>query len=177
MMSHDKRRYVTTEDSTYSWLRLTMVRPDQNPFRGRSVPASVSAYLSCKKWSESIDCTDSVSESNPPALSMPDVVVVVVVVVVWIVPALSLPVALVALHVSLSLLVVAMVGVGVMPLLTSPSTSPAPTVGEVAVLSNVASLRKLQSDPATPVGSQHSCQPTVKLHILPLVWNFPLGKG
>ena len=35
----------------------------------------------------------------------------------------------------------------------------------------------LQSGPAAPVGSQHSCQPTVKLHILPLVWNFPLGKG
>ena len=38
-------------------------------------------------------------------------------------------------------------------------------------------LRKEQSDPATPAASQHSCQPTVKLHILPLVWNFPLGKG
>ena len=27
-----------------------------------------------------------------------------------------------------------------------------------------------------PVGSQHSFQPTAKLHILPLVWIFPLGK-
>ena len=27
------------------------------------------------------------------------------------------------------------------------------------------------------VGSQHSCQPTVKLLILPLEWIFPLGKG
>ena len=36
---------------------------------------------------------------------------------------------------------------------------------------------QLQSDPAPPVGSQHSCQPTVKLHKLPLVWLFPLGKG
>ena len=31
--------------------------------------------------------------------------------------------------------------------------------------------------PRDPVGSQHSCQPTVKLHILHPVWNFPLGKG
>ena len=38
-------------------------------------------------------------------------------------------------------------------------------------------LRKGQSDPATPAGSQHSCRPTEKLHVLPLVWNFPLGKG
>ena len=38
-------------------------------------------------------------------------------------------------------------------------------------------LRKGQSDPATPAGSRHSCQPTVKLHMLPLGWNFPLGKG
>ena len=37
--------------------------------------------------------------------------------------------------------------------------------------------RQLQSDPAPPVGSQHSCQPTVKLHVLPLVWIFTLGKG
>ena len=36
---------------------------------------------------------------------------------------------------------------------------------------------KVQSAPTPPVGSQHSCQPTVKLHILPLVWVFPLGKG
>ena len=43
--------------------------------------------------------------------------------------------------------------------------------------SMLASLRKEQSDPATPAGSRHSCQPTVKLHTLPLVWNFPLGKG
>ena len=28
-----------------------------------------------------------------------------------------------------------------------------------------------------PVGSQHSCQPTVHLHILPLVWMCPLVKG
>ena len=35
----------------------------------------------------------------------------------------------------------------------------------------------LQSAPTPPVGSQHSCQPTVKLHILPLVWIFTLGKG
>ena len=35
---------------------------------------------------------------------------------------------------------------------------------------------KLQSTPTPPVGSQHSCQPTVKLHILPLVWIFPLVK-
>ena len=34
------------------------------------------------------------------------------------------------------------------------------------------SLRKEQS-----AGSRHSCQPKVKLHILPLVWNYPLGKG
>ena len=27
------------------------------------------------------------------------------------------------------------------------------------------------------VGSRHSCQPTVKLLIVPLVWRFPLGKG
>ena len=41
----------------------------------------------------------------------------------------------------------------------------------------VTDLRKAkgQSDPTTPAGSQHSCQPTAKLHILPLVWNFPLG--
>ena len=31
--------------------------------------------------------------------------------------------------------------------------------------------------PTPPVESQHSCQPTVKLYILPLVWIFPLGKG
>ena len=37
--------------------------------------------------------------------------------------------------------------------------------------------RQLQSDPAPPVESQYSCQPTVKLHILPLVWIFTLGKG
>ena len=31
---------------------------------------------------------------------------------------------------------------------------------------------------ATPGGgAQRSCQPAVKPHILPLVWNFPLGKG
>ena len=36
---------------------------------------------------------------------------------------------------------------------------------------------KLQSAPTHPVGSQHSRQPTVKLHILPLGWIFPLGKG
>ena len=30
----------------------------------------------------------------------------------------------------------------------------------------------LQSAPTPPAGSQHSCQPTVKLHILPLVWIF-----
>ena len=40
-----------------------------------------------------------------------------------------------------------------------------------------ASQGTLQSGPAAPVGSQHSCQPAVKLHILPLVWIFPLGKG
>ena len=28
-----------------------------------------------------------------------------------------------------------------------------------------------------PVGSQHSCRPTVKFHMLPLVWSFTLGKG
>ena len=28
--------------------------------------------------------------------------------------------------------------------------------------------------PTPPVGSQYSCQPTVKLHILPLVWIFTL---
>ena len=44
-------------------------------------------------------------------------------------------------------------------------------------LSVVWHLRKLQSVPAPPVGSRHSCQSTVKLHILPLVWVFPLGKG
>ena len=36
-------------------------------------------------------------------------------------------------------------------------------------------LCKRQSDPATPAESQHSCQPTVKPHTLPQVWNFPLG--
>ena len=30
---------------------------------------------------------------------------------------------------------------------------------------------------APPSGVAHSCQPTVKLHILPLVWIFPLLKG
>ena len=43
--------------------------------------------------------------------------------------------------------------------------------------SAASALRKGQSYPATPAGSQHSCQPTVKLHILPLVWNFPLRAG
>ena len=38
-------------------------------------------------------------------------------------------------------------------------------------------LRKGHSDPATPAGSRHSCQPTVKLHILPLVWIFLWGRG
>ena len=38
-------------------------------------------------------------------------------------------------------------------------------------------LRKERSDPTTPAGSRHSCQPAVKLDILPLVWNFPLWKG
>ena len=33
------------------------------------------------------------------------------------------------------------------------------------------------SAPTPPVGSQHSCQPTVKLHMLPLVWIFSSGKG
>ena len=31
--------------------------------------------------------------------------------------------------------------------------------------------------PAPPAGSQHSCQPTVKLHILPLVWVFLWERG
>ena len=35
----------------------------------------------------------------------------------------------------------------------------------------------LQSAHTPPVGSQYSCQPTVKLLTLPLVWIFPLGKG
>ena len=35
---------------------------------------------------------------------------------------------------------------------------------------------KLQSAPTPPAGSRHSCQPTVKLHVLPLVWPFPLEK-
>ena len=33
------------------------------------------------------------------------------------------------------------------------------------------------NDRAPPVGSRHSCQPTVKRHILPLVWIFFSGKG
>ena len=36
---------------------------------------------------------------------------------------------------------------------------------------------QLQSAPAPPVGLQHSCRPTVKLHILPLVWIFTLEMG
>ena len=36
---------------------------------------------------------------------------------------------------------------------------------------------KVQSAPTPPVGAQRSCQPTVNLHILPPVWDFPLGKG
>ena len=32
----------------------------------------------------------------------------------------------------------------------------------------------VQSAPTPPVGSHYSCQPTVKLHMLPLVWIFPL---
>ena len=36
---------------------------------------------------------------------------------------------------------------------------------------------KLQSAPTPPVGLQHLCQPTVKLHILPLVWIFLGGGG
>ena len=35
----------------------------------------------------------------------------------------------------------------------------------------------IQSAPTPPAGSRHSCQPTVKLHILSLVWMLPLGKG
>ena len=31
--------------------------------------------------------------------------------------------------------------------------------------------------PTPPVRSRHSCQPTVKLYIVPLVWIFPLGMG
>ena len=34
-----------------------------------------------------------------------------------------------------------------------------------------------QSNPATPAESRHSHLPAVKLHALPLAWNFPLGKG
>ena len=34
-----------------------------------------------------------------------------------------------------------------------------------------------RAPPRPPVGSRYSCQPTVKLHILPLVWIVPLGKG
>ena len=37
--------------------------------------------------------------------------------------------------------------------------------------------RELQSAPTPPVGSRHSCQPTVKLHILPLVWDFLWERG
>ena len=33
------------------------------------------------------------------------------------------------------------------------------------------------SAPTPPVGSRHSCQPTVNLHILPLVLRFSSGKG
>ena len=36
---------------------------------------------------------------------------------------------------------------------------------------------KLQSAPTSPVGSQHSCQPTVKLHIITLVWIFLWERG
>ena len=32
--------------------------------------------------------------------------------------------------------------------------------------------RSMHVSPHAPVGCQHSCQPTVKLHILPLVWPF-----
>ena len=35
----------------------------------------------------------------------------------------------------------------------------------------------LQSAPTPPVGSQYSCQPTVKLLILPLVWIFLWERG
>ena len=38
-------------------------------------------------------------------------------------------------------------------------------------------LMKIQSIPTPPVGSRYSCESTVKLHILPLIWNFPCGKG
>ena len=55
---------------------------------------------------------------------------------------------------------------------TSRNVKVVPDLDQVGV-----ALRKGQSDPATPAGSQHSCQPTVKLHILLLVWNFPLGEG
>ena len=34
-----------------------------------------------------------------------------------------------------------------------------------------------RAPPTPPVGSRHSYQPAVKLHISPLVWIFPLGKG
>ena len=37
--------------------------------------------------------------------------------------------------------------------------------------------RKLQSTPTPPVGSRHSSQPAVKLHILPLVRIFPWERG
>ena len=37
--------------------------------------------------------------------------------------------------------------------------------------------RQLQSTPAPPVGSQHSFQPTVQLHTLPLAWISPSGNG
>ena len=37
-------------------------------------------------------------------------------------------------------------------------------------------LRKGQSDPATPAGSQHQCQPTVKLYITPSM-DISSGKG
>ena len=36
---------------------------------------------------------------------------------------------------------------------------------------------KLHSAPTPPVGSQHSCQPTVKLHILPHSMDFSSGNG
>ena len=39
------------------------------------------------------------------------------------------------------------------------------------------SLRKEQSEPPTPAGSQHSGQPTVKLHVSPLAWNVLWGRG
>ena len=46
-----------------------------------------------------------------------------------------------------------------------------------SVATYLVATHQLVSTPTPPLGSQHSCQPTVQLHMLPLVWTFPLVKG